>query len=531
VKHGKAPPPVELAALVEEHLGFSPESPGSGAWARIVAERVDATGAGSLEGYRRRLAAAETRREEVSELARSMTVGETYFFRDGRQFEALTTVILPEVLRRRPSGDIRILSVACSTGEEPYSIAIAARELLRRGADRIRIHAFDVNPSAIGAAERAVYSDWALRATPASLRDRWFAKRGGKYVLAEEAREAVELEVRNLFDDDEAFWAPGRFDVIFCRNALIYFSHRKIAMTLGRLTDALAPGGTLFLGHAETPRGFEDRLGPRELSGTFVYATRDPSARERMADGALPADGVAAPPAEVSSSEATRPAPGRMRPSGDPTPIDGGGGDAWVHAIEAAARRLESIVLCEAATRPTPEPARGPDRATLLSDARRLVLEERFGEALERLDALSESGRIEGEIALLRASILTNQGRFVEAIDACRRVLVDAPHAAGAYHLLGVAAEQLGRLDEARRHHETAITLQPAFAMSHWRLGRLSVRSLRPDTARRHFQDALTLWRHDAAATVEAELYAGGFGRDALIHLCRADLARCEARR
>ena len=157
---------------------------------------------------------------------------------------------------------------------------------------------------------------------------------------------------------------------------------------------------------------------------------------------------------------------------------------------------------------------------------------ERFGEALEILNEIVSAGHTSPEVHLLRASILTNQGRFLESTDVCHRLLVDEPHCSGAYHLLGVACEHAGKLDAAQRHHQTAITLDPNFAMSHWLLGRLCLRTGQQDSARRYLSRALELWHaEDPTAALAPDLFAGGFGREPLVRLCRSDLARCEVRR
>lgn len=531
MKARQAQPTGEGAALVEEHLGFHAEAPGSGGWDRILAGRCGVTGSASISAYRQRLAVAELRRGEIAELARVMTVGETYFFRDSRQFEALTREVLPALmLRRGAAAPIHVLSVACSTGEEPYSVAIAARELLGARAERLRIHAFDVNPTAIAGAERATYSEWALRATPATLRERYFTRHGNHQRLDASIQRTVSFEVRNLFEDDPTFWVAGRFDVIFCRNVLIYFSPRKITGTLARLAQSLAADGTLFLGHAETTRGFSEELVPRELDGTFCYRHRgDERGRdETAASGASVARAAAGDAPERAPASAPRGAP-TAAPS-EPSAL---APDAWVAAIEAATRRLADLVAAGGPAAPVVASAPGPEaREALLATVRGLVARERFAEALQQLEGLAVAGRGGGPVALLRALILTNQGRFVEASDLCRRVLADDPHSAGAYHLLGVTAAQLGRVDEARAHHETAITLEPGFAMSHWLLGRLHLGSGRTEPARRHLQQALELWQRQVPEVADdGDLYAGGFGRDALTRLCRADLGRCEGRR
>jgi chemotaxis protein methyltransferase CheR len=516
------PLPTEFSTFVEEHLGLNADSCTSHDWGKILQQRLGATRSPDFESYRQRLALTTSRREEIAQLAQGLTVGETYFFRDSRQFEALTTVVLPDLLNRR-AANVRVLSVACSTGEEPYSVAIAARELLASRADRIRIHAFDVNPNAIAIADRATYSEWALRATPAALRDRYFSRRNNQHKLAPAIRDAVTFEVRNLFDEDPGFWRCAQFDVILCRNVLIYFSRRKITAALRRLTDAMAADGTILLGSAETPRSFEERLIPQEVCGSFCYRLPLGKTRERVPTSANIAVslGDEDPPPALDQVQ--------QLPDANLSLKDG----TWVTAIEAATGRLARLIASTPTTvSPVQPAAAGFNRDARLDAAHELIASERYSEALGKLDEIVAAGQGGGQVDLLRASILTNQGRFVESSDLCRRLLAEEPHSAGAYHLLAVASEHIGRLDDARSQHEIAITLDPGFAMSHWLLGRLHLRAGERDQARRYLTNALDLWRLETAPNAAGtDLYAGGFGRDALEHLCRADLAHCEVRR
>ena len=136
---------------------------------------------------------------EWADLAREVTVGETYFFRNYEQFNALREVVLPERVCVRRENVLRFLSAGCSTGEEAYSIAIIAREVIG-DACRFEIIAADLNPAALHGAERARYSAWALRETPADVRARCFRREGKELVLDESIRGTVNFEAANLAD-------------------------------------------------------------------------------------------------------------------------------------------------------------------------------------------------------------------------------------------------------------------------------------------------------------------------------------------
>ena len=119
----------------------------------------------------------------------------------------------------------------------------------------VSIRAVDINPGALERAANARFSAWALRETPPEVQKRWFRPAGRDLVLADEIRSAVTFEQRNLTSDDVELWRPDFYDVIFCRNVIMYFSPEKMRAVIARIAASLAPGGYLFLGHAETLRG------------------------------------------------------------------------------------------------------------------------------------------------------------------------------------------------------------------------------------------------------------------------------------
>ncbi|HEY4223039.1 MAG TPA: CheR family methyltransferase, partial [Myxococcota bacterium] len=186
-----------------------------------------------------------------------ITVGETYFFRHASQLRACADIAFA-----RPA--LRILSAGCATGEELYSLAILARE----AGVRAELLGVDVNPHSIALARRGRYGPWSLRDTPAPVQRRWFCD--GE--LDASIRAMVRFECKNLVDDDDALWSPARFDVIFCRNVIMYFDADTQAAVIERCARALAIDGALFLGHAETVRTRNPALEVRARGDAFYYA-------------------------------------------------------------------------------------------------------------------------------------------------------------------------------------------------------------------------------------------------------------------
>lgn len=291
----RADPPgdlAELAALIEDQLGLQCEPQRAPELEALLEERLRTTGSRDLDEYRTRLTSPLTRGAEVQALAERLTVGETYFFREQRDFDVFTGVAIPRVLAAKRGGaQARVLSIGCSSGEEPYSLAIALRESGGLDAARVAIHAFDINARAVERARRACYSPWSLRSTPQHLRERYFRPAGRDHELIEELRGAVTFEQRNLLDDDPAFWIPRSFDVIFCRNVVMYFSPRRLAAAVERLAAALAPGGFVFLGSSERLHGISSQLDLVRVGDTFCHVRRAASTPPAPAAAPGPAPG------------------------------------------------------------------------------------------------------------------------------------------------------------------------------------------------------------------------------------------------
>lgn len=237
---------------------------------RRVADRMAAAGATSVEGYLRRLRGDGGERDA---LVSAFTINETYFYREPHQFATMAKDLLPDiVLRRRPGDKIRIWSCPCSTGEEPYSIAIWLLENWPLvDAYNVEIVGSDLDRQAIGQALEGLYSDRALSRLPDDLREAYFnPPRRHRRQLIKDLRESVTFTHANLMDPG-SLTAQGRFDLIFCRNVLIYFDDTARETAARHLFDRLEPGGYLCLGHTESMSRISDQFITRRFADSVVY--------------------------------------------------------------------------------------------------------------------------------------------------------------------------------------------------------------------------------------------------------------------
>lgn len=225
----------------------------------------------SLREYYQYLRFHPDRESEFARLPAMVTNNETYFFRETHQFDLLIRHVIPErrpLLRGRP---LRLLSAGCSSGEEPYSLSIALHNAaLPLAGLPWEIDACDLNPERIGRAHEALYADSSLRACDEDARRRYFTQEPGGFRLKDRYRRGVRFFHTNLLAPNGALgWAI--YDVILCRNLLIYFSEEAFADAIRLFARCLAPGGYLFLGHSESLLDRKSPFAPAMLGGAVVY--------------------------------------------------------------------------------------------------------------------------------------------------------------------------------------------------------------------------------------------------------------------
>jgi chemotaxis protein methyltransferase CheR len=430
---------------------------------------------------------------ECPALARELTVGETYFFRNIEQFRVLADVVLPDRMNARGAGlPLRLLSAGCASGEEAYSIAMVAKETAP--AWDVDILAVDINPAALQKALHARYSTWALRETPADAQSKWFRLQGNELLLDKSIRSAVRFDTANLASDDPELWQPGRYDAVFCRNVLMYFSPEQMRAVIARIARSLAPGGFLFLGHAETLRGVSERFHLCHSHGTFYYSLKEG--------------------AEVSERTHATSVPKFASAPASPIALD----QTWYATICQATERVARLVPGPIA----PKSEGTPPLAWTVAPAFDLLSRERFGEALDHIRARPHAMPADPDVLLLEATLLAHSGQLPAAEDACLRLLLVDEFNAGAHYVLALCREHAGQLERACEHDRVATYLDPDFAMPRLHLGLIAGRCGDRDTACRELQQALVLLKREDPSRLL--LFGGGFNREALMTLCESAL-------
>jgi chemotaxis protein methyltransferase WspC len=415
----------DFERLVEDTAGLDAASIGSSTIERGVRERLQALGVDEMQEYWLHVSQSE---RELQWLIEAIVVHETWFFRDAPAFAALQRIVHSDWPPSSPDGVVNVLSLPCSTGEEPYSIAMA---LLDAGlpAPRFRVLGVDISERSVAHARLGSYGRGAFRSQDLTFRDRYFAADGRGHVIADRVQRQVRFQQGNLFADSFCS-AFDRFDIVFCRNLLIYFDQATQERAVARLTQLMAPHGVLFVGSAETGVLLNHPALSAQLPRAYAFRNTSPgtapAARaNRLSHHIAARKSVAVPP----------------------------------HAVHRAPRIAAPVPIPSTVTAHAQDAGREPlDR---LAEAQRFADEGRFAEAAACCD---EQLRLKGPSAQgfhLLGLVRDASGDWLSAADCYRKALyLDPAHTEALIHL-ALLLEQHGRQSEARLLRDRLRRLNP----------------------------------------------------------------------
>ncbi len=440
-----------LAAVLKERVGLHIRPDGHNALRIALAARLEdpEPPAPDAAGYLA-LLQSPPGDEELRRLLPLVTVGKTSFFRDERQFGALEA-ILPGLVQRARGGGRRVAiwSAGCATGEEPYSIAMTAAEA-GAGPEEVEVLATDVNPEAVAYAARGAFEGRRIREVQEPFLSRYFDKDGERYVVRAALRRLITaIRPHNLVSGIfPRASESGGWDVIFCRNVIIYFDTLTTQQVLTQFHSALAPGGYLFLGYSESLFRIFEGFELTEIAGAFVY--RRPEAAVRAGPVAQPKLGdrphlvpMPAAPPPVRHLKLKPPEPAHT-----PVPLPP---EAYKPAPEA-------------------EPPLAPQE--YLDAAVALFADGRFGAARELLERLLEKG---GEDLAVRLTLANLYGilRHHELARECYVAALQLePLSAEAHLFYGIHLLSTGDAESAAQELSRALFLDPDLTLAHYYLGR-----------------------------------------------------------
>jgi chemotaxis protein methyltransferase CheR len=467
-------------ALVRQRAGIEIPDARKTDLEKGVAAAMDATGVTSPDSLYELLAEKGPRGTAAFEaITPAITINETHFFRNRPQMAALRDEILPQIIeRRRDTHKLRIWSAACSSGEEPYSLAILLDRLLPdRDKWDILIHGTDIDHTALAKAHTGIYSNWSFREVPNDIKEEYFTRSDEhRFELAPKVRRMVKFSRLNLVDDH--YPSPenttDRMDLVVCRNVLIYFREEAIQRVVDRFHESLVDGGWLVVGHAEPSQEIFHRFQVSNFPGTIIY--------RRLLDKPIAPRAPRPPALERPKAPVTR-----IRPGVAQTP----------------AARPERRLRPQA--RPAP-----PPQTTLSSadEAFALFQSGKAGEAIKQLERLAEKSPRDFRAPYMLAKIFASRIRLEEAERWIDIALANRALSAEAHYLRGLVLQERSKRDEALDAFRRAVFLDQSFVLGHFAAAGLFART--GQTARA--QKSLATVSELLAAKPQDELVPEGDG-------------------
>ena len=408
---------------------------------------------------------------EWKELSIRLTNQESYFFRDEGQFALLRDHVLPEIIERnRKSRTLRIWSAGCSTGQEPYSLAILVDQLLpSRGHWKVFILGTDLSEAALSKARAGVYSAWSFRAMARDIQENYFAPRHKQkeFELEKRVRDMVSFQHGNLLHDP--FPSPAsrihEIDLLLCRNVFIYFKREAVATVLRKFEQTLSPDGYLLTGHTELHNMPLGDLRPRAFPQTVIYQRCDTTAT----DAARPASSSAlpmsthAPGASIQKAAAPRgtrfPVPSALTASFASAPMT----PVPTTTTSAAATSV-------GATSVEATDSKVDAKTDFLAQAATALKQGSLDAALALLEGLPQR-ETNFEAQCLAAQACANAGRLDDAESYCQKAARLDPVAPLPPHVLARIAQERGDHEEAKRLLKKVIYLAPALPLPYVELG------------------------------------------------------------
>lgn len=418
----------------------------------------------NIEGFIKWLTSSALTKSHIETLASHLTVGETFFFREKRSFEVLEREILPGLIQSKDGGEkrLRIWSAGCSTGEEPYSIAILLNRMIPDLKDwNITILATDINSRVLKKAAEGVYTDWSFRDTPPWVKEGYFKKtKEGAYEILPRIRKMVIFEYLNLAEDvyPSLLNNTNAMDLIFCRNVLMYFTTDTAKKSFNGFYKSLVDYGWLLVGPTDAMRSLSQEFVTVNFDSITLYRkdtkkTRTiEDLRQAIAPSYVPPVAVPYQPLPLAPAPETVPAYHK---------------EPRVEKTEAG---LEAYM-----------------------EAREMFEQGRYRDVTEKLALLPENGRGDAKVISLLARAYANQGRLEDAIRWCKKAISVDTVNAGHYYLLATILQEQGQAEEAVKSLKKALYIDHNFVLAYFVLGNIMQKQGEMKLSRKYLKNALDL--------------------------------------
>lgn len=407
------------------------------------------------------LSSVQLSNADVAALARHLTIGETYFFREKTALDLFSEKIIPEILDQRQGKNqrIRIWSAGCSSGEEPYTLAILLKEMIPNLHQwQIDLVATDLNLAAIQKALSGCYTPWSFRETPPHIKEKYFVKKGNLYEIADEIKQMVQFSTLNLVTADYPSPANNthHMDVIFCRNVLMYLKPDRISAISARFHESLVDGGWFITSQVELNETYFGSFNRTTFGKGIFYKKEDGAASTFITDRKI-LKGIRRP-AQAAKSNTLFSASNKKK-------------SAATDSATLKAKEQSSFSL------PT---------------AKELFLKAKYAECVKLCqEQMDESPTIDTGILLVKA--FANSGELKQAKYWCDRLIEANSNSAELYYLNAFILEDQEEPVLAEKNLTKALYLQPNHLPSLFAMGNILRRNNKKQQAANYYQQLIQL--------------------------------------
>jgi len=460
----------------------------------VVRDRMKAHSFDSALSYYNYLTTSEERDEELRELFNLLTVNHTYFFRNEPHFKALKEKVLPEIIQKKikqagkEKPSLRIWSAGCSSGEEPYTIAITLQELISDLENwGIQIIATDASSEALGKARKGLYSENSVKTVSKNYLDKYFSVEPGhshslRYAVSNRIKDMVNFGYHNLMEEGY----PLSFDIIFCRNVVIYFDFGTCLKVMERFHRSLNEGGYLFIGYSETLHFLPDKFKMISWEDAIYY---------RKAQGVEEAGLALAKPSLPEKN---------------------------IDQILEEISRKQVLAELEAEAKKIALPPKKIEE--FLIEINKAFYLKKYNAALGLIDEALAIDKKAIDVYYIAAEIYVNQANFTLAKDKLSSALKMNPLFAPAHYLFGCINIEEGVLDRAVESFKKALYIDKGFLAAYFYLANAHKLGGRADDAIRGYRNTLKLLSR--LSSEEIVPYSGGFEAATLMNICRDNIER-----
>ncbi|MCK4532478.1 tetratricopeptide repeat protein [bacterium] len=413
--------------------------------------------------------------KEFKELLSLITINETYFFRNPSHFKFLKEYVLtPSISEKILYGEgIKIWSAGCSTGEEPYSMAITILEVFGSYKNlNIEVLATDVSMNALDKAKKGIYSPHSLKLVDEKIKDKYFVLVDKiRFKLKDEVKEMVKFEYFNLIKEPYPLTQMGAWDIIFCRNVTIYFKVESIIRVVHNFYNSLKDNGYFFIGYAETMQQISPEFLPFKWKDIFIYkkGVRDLSPAEKT----------------VNKKETV-----------------------------IVKKKIERKVLNEAIL-----------ARDLYGKAMGFFEQGDFSQALIEVGEVLKIEPQMAEAHFLAGKIHANSHRFIEAVEACQWAIQLVPLFLAAHFLLGVVYDKMGQRQEAIDEFRKVIYIDRAFGLAYFNIARIYQLQGESEKSLKEYTNAIKIFQKTSFSEKALE-FSEGITGEFLIQTCRQSIEK-----